>query len=239
MPAPLAFLSSGPSALQSRSTHMRACREGPPSASHFPLPPPLFHSTAHSPVAPPCCPSLPLPGEHLDPLEVVASLPETMPLGAAAAIVSPLLRDRMHRRRQGAVTKNLHRAALTAARAARVEAEAGRVVVDDERACPGCHLRIGGKVFVVLQQQEAQQMAAAGAAVGSSGAGGGQQRQRQQQQQQQQPGGQPPRRQKGGEAGEVTVLCYNCYRRSAGARQEGGALPLGAGRRDSGELDLL
>lgn len=156
----------------------------------------------------------------MDPLDVVASLPPAMPLGAAAAIVSPILRDRMHRRRQGAVAKNLLRAALTAARGAQCDAEAGRVVVDDERACPGCHLRIGGKVFVVLQHLPEEGSSSAAA---EAGPGGG-------------PGaaaavaaalkkGQGKRQQEG----ERVVVCYNCYRRMAAAAGQGaGAQSAGA-----------
>ena len=91
-----------------------------------------------------------------------------------------------------------------------------QVVVDEERACPHCHLRLGGKVFVVLQPGmlpatepgssgsgngagAAAGTAAAAAAGGGGGDGSGgsmlplahlqqqqQQQQRQQQQQQQQ-----------------------------------------------------
>lgn len=151
-----------------------------------------------------------------------------MPLSTAAGILAPILRDRLHRRRQGAVTKNLHRAQLTAARAEQCDAEAGRVVVDDERACQGCHLRIGGKVFVLLQQQQQEKLqagqqqqqvgrnggreavgpAAAGAArqmpVGGNGSG--------RQQQQQKAAGR-----------EVWVVCYNCYRRMGGGGKATGA----------------
>lgn len=142
-------------------------------------------------------------------MDVVQALPPSMPLATAAAIIAPILRDRTHRRRQGEVARSLHRARLAAARGERADAEAGRVVVDDERACPGCHLRIGGKVFVVLQEGEA-----AGGAAGPAGQGLPSPRQ---QQQQQPPGRQADRRQPRLPGGELRVVCYNCYRRLAGA----------------------
>ncbi|KAI3428666.1 hypothetical protein D9Q98_007489 [Chlorella vulgaris] len=90
-------------------------------------------------------------GDHLDPQEVLQALPPGMPLAAAAPVVAPMLRDRLHRRRQAALVKNLHRARLAAAAGLRCDAESRHVAVDEERACPYCHLRLGGKVFVVLQ----------------------------------------------------------------------------------------
>ena len=39
-------------------------------------------------------------GDHLDPQEVLQALPPGMPLAAAAAVLAPMLRDRVHRRRQ-------------------------------------------------------------------------------------------------------------------------------------------
>lgn len=108
-------------------------------SSLVPLPPPM-------PLAPPLS-----AGDHLDPQEVLQALPPGMPLAAAAPVVAPMLRDRLHRRRQAALVKNLHRARLAAAAGLRCDAESRHVAVDEERACPYCHLRLGGKVFVVLQ----------------------------------------------------------------------------------------
>jgi hypothetical protein len=88
-----------------------------------------------------------------------------MPLAAAAPVVAPMLRDRLHRRRQAALVKNLHRARLAAAAGLRCDAESRHLAVDEERACPYCHLRLGGKVFVVLQP-------GMGPAGSSPGAGG-------------------------------------------------------------------
>lgn len=39
-------------------------------------------------------------GDHLDPQEVLQALPPGMPLAAAAAVLAPMMRDRLHRRRQ-------------------------------------------------------------------------------------------------------------------------------------------
>jgi hypothetical protein len=155
-----------------------------------------------------------------------------MPLGAAAAVVAPMLRDRLHRRRQGSLVKSLHRARLAVAAGALCDAESQHVEVDEERACPHCHLRLGGKVFVVLQPGMLPESGgsgggvAAGAAAAGAAAGAAAQPQKQQQHseeeglrppgddrlaaaarrlQQQLAAGQPPQ-----------VLCYACYRRLAG-----------------------
>lgn len=80
----------------------------------------------------------------------MAALPPGMPLAAAAAVLSPMLRDRLHRRRSACLVKNLHRARLAAVGGVLCDVQAARVVVDEERACPHCHLRLGGKVFVLL-----------------------------------------------------------------------------------------
>lgn len=50
-----------------------------------------------------------------------------------------------------------------------------QVVVDEERACPHCHLRLGGKVFVVLQPgmlpaAEPSSSSASGSAAGAAAA---------------------------------------------------------------------
>ncbi|GAB4818896.1 hypothetical protein N2152v2_005942 [Parachlorella kessleri] len=177
-------------------------------------------------------------GSHLDPLDIVQALPASMPLATAATIVAPILRDRVHRRRQGAVLKNLHRAQLNAARGQKADAEGARLVVDDERACPGCHLRIGGKVFVVLQQAQQggtagkqQQQGLAGGGAAAAGLGGvlgaavG--------------AGQQAKQAAGPAAGqEVQVVCYNCYRRMSGKVSL--ATPGdGHSRTYSGMLDML
>lgn len=155
---------------------------------------------------------------------MLAALPPAMPLAAAAGVLAPMLRDRTHRRRQALVAKNLQRARLAAAGGVLADAQAQRVAVDEERACPHCHLRLGGKVFVVLPPGVAPGAAAAGVQA--------KQQQGQQQQGQQQaeddPGAlRPPgddglaaaaaRLQAAAEAGQAPqVLCYACYRRLAG-----------------------
>lgn len=163
-------------------------------------------------------------GEYLDPMDVLQTLPPSMPLAAAAGIVAPIMRDRTHRRRQGAVAKSLLRAQLMRARGEKCDAESARVVVDDERACPGCHLRIGGKVFVALNhpaakhsQNGAGQVAAAdawggwpgaGARVSSRAAGGGALDGADRSQH-------AHHGNNGGER-DIQVFCYSCYRRMAG-----------------------
>jgi hypothetical protein len=185
---------------------------------------------------------------------VLQALPPGMPLAAAAPVLAPMLRDRLHRRRAAALTKGLQRARLAAGAAARRDAEAAHVTVDEERSCPRCHLRLGGKVFVVLQPGAAVPanggLAApaplgTAAAAAAAAAGGGPTRrlaQQQQQAQQQQHAAddeagmlRPPGDDglaaaiRGTEAQlrgaqQPQVLCYACYRRLLGQ----GAPPLPA-----------
>lgn len=117
---------------------------------------------------------------------MLQALPAGMPLASAAGVLGPMLRDRLHRRRQGVMVKNLHRARLAVAAGAICDAQSQHVTVGEDRACPHCHLRLGGKVFVVLQPcmvppdgGGGASAAAAAAAAGNSsgrpgrGAGGG------------------------------------------------------------------
>lgn len=141
-------------------------------------------------------------GAHLDPLELINQLPATMPLSVAERVVAPVLRDRTHRRRQASITANLNAARLTAQRASRVEAEgAARVVVDESKACPGCHLRIGGKVFVVVPVMTST--AAGSSSVGLGGSPGKIMSVQQQDKQQV----------------ETKVICFNCWKKSQAAAQ--------------------
>ena len=92
-------------------------------------------------------------GSSLDPLEVVRAAPEDMPMPIAVALVAPLLRERMHRRRHGQMTTGLQKAKAAAEVARQNAAEEQNVVIDEDKACPDCHLRIGGKVFVIVHHQ--------------------------------------------------------------------------------------
>jgi Vacuolar sorting protein 39 domain 2 len=99
------------------------------------------------------CRVVALLGSTLDSLEVVRAAPEGMPMPAAVALMAPLLRERVHRRRQGQLTAALRRSQAAAGAMSLASVEEQHVVVDEGRACPDCHLRLGGKVFVVVQQQ--------------------------------------------------------------------------------------
>ena len=96
-------------------------------------------------------------GSSLDPLDVVNAAPAKMRMPAAVALIAPLIRERVHRRRSGQMAAVLHRSQVAARAARQVAAEEGKVVIDDGRACPDCHLRLGGKVFVVVQEQQLEQ----------------------------------------------------------------------------------
>lgn len=175
-------------------------------------------------------PTHPPTGDHLDPAEVLAALPPGMPLAAAAGVLAPMLRDRTHRRRQVLLVKNLHRARLAGAAGVMSDAHAQHVVVDEERACPHCHLRLGGKVFVVLQPSTLPEPggSTAGAAAGAAPAPGAAATAAMQQQQEEPDALRPPgddglaaatrRLQQQVAAGHMLhVLCYTCYRRLAAA----------------------
>ena len=61
-------------------------------------------------------------GAHLDPTRVLDALAEDMPLAVAVDTLARMMRERLHRRRQGQVVRNLHRAVNLA-----VHAEKGEV----------------------------------------------------------------------------------------------------------------
>ena len=103
------------------------------------------------------CRVVALLGNTLDSLEVVRAAPEGMPMPAAVKLMAPLLRERVHRRRNGQLTAALHRSQAASGAVTLAAVQEQQVVVDEGRACPDCHLRLGGKVFVVVQQQQQQQ----------------------------------------------------------------------------------
>ncbi len=140
------------------------------------------------------CRAAALLGASLDPLEVVAAAPEGMPMAAAVELVAPLLRERLHRRRSGQVAAALQRGRAAAGAAELARAKAHRVVIDEGRACPDCHLRLGGKVFVVLQDEGSEEREG-GASVGSSS---------------KKPAAAPT---------EPKVLCLSCWNKRSGGRQ--------------------
>ena len=89
-------------------------------------------------------------GAQVNPLDLLSALPLKMPLNMAVHIVSPLLRDRIHRKRTGLLHKALLKARLSSLLADKASAMEGKVVIDDGKACQECHIRLGGKVFVLL-----------------------------------------------------------------------------------------
>lgn len=95
-------------------------------------------------------------GERLDATELLQALPPGMPLCAAAGMLTPLLRDRLSRRRTGQLAKALRRSLLVSACAAVHAAGRRCLLVSEERACPGCHLRLGSRVFVAAMRGDVE-----------------------------------------------------------------------------------
>lgn len=60
-------------------------------------------------------------GGDLDPLEVLHALGEGVPLAVAVPTLERMLRERIHRARQGTVLKHLHRACHLSAASERAE----------------------------------------------------------------------------------------------------------------------
>lgn len=60
-------------------------------------------------------------GAHLDPMRIVEVLSEDMPLAHAADVFARVMRDRVHRRRQNLICRNLHRSLNFHAAAERAE----------------------------------------------------------------------------------------------------------------------
>jgi hypothetical protein len=99
------------------------------------------------------CRVVALLGASLNPLEVVTAAPSDMPVAAALGLVSPLIRERIHRRRSGQISAGLRRSQAIAAASHRIAVHEQRVVVDENLACPRCQLRMGNKVFVVVPSE--------------------------------------------------------------------------------------
>lgn len=102
--------------------------------------PPMFAQACHL---------LAAQGADLDPLQVLGALSEEMPLSAGVDILSHLLCERLHRRRQGSIVRSLHKACTLSASVDRAELFSRRAVTSEERACAMCHTRIGSKIFAV------------------------------------------------------------------------------------------
>jgi hypothetical protein len=94
-------------------------------------------------------------GATLNPVEVLAAVPDNMPLEAAVAFMTPLLRERIARSRSVRMKAALHRTLAMRGALRRASGEAGRVIVDEGKACLDCQLRIGSKVFVAMPLQSA------------------------------------------------------------------------------------
>ena len=77
------------------------------------------------------------------------ALSDDMPLPLAYETLVRMARERMHRRREGSVLKGIAKAHELAVAQQRVAALARRVEITEDRACVGCHARIGTKVFGV------------------------------------------------------------------------------------------
>ncbi len=60
-------------------------------------------------------------GADLDPLQVLAALTEEMPLSTGVDILSHLMCERLHRRRQGSIIRSLHKACNLSASVERAE----------------------------------------------------------------------------------------------------------------------
>ena len=60
-------------------------------------------------------------GAHLDPTRVLDALAEDMPLALAVDTLARMMRERLHRRRQGQIVRNLHRAVNLAVHAEKAE----------------------------------------------------------------------------------------------------------------------
>ncbi|KAK9806735.1 hypothetical protein WJX72_000925 [[Myrmecia] bisecta] len=95
------------------------------------------------------CHLLAVQGADLDPLRVLDALSEAMPLSLAFPTLARMLRERIHRKRQGHVVRHLERAVNLSCAAERAELMCRRVVASEERACRACHTRISTKMFAV------------------------------------------------------------------------------------------
>jgi hypothetical protein len=90
-------------------------------------------------------------GETLDPVEVLKVVPDIMPMSSVLHLVSPMLRERLHGRRSSQMTMAMQKHCAVMSSRNLVRVQSLNVAVNDQSTCCDCHLRIGGKVFVVLR----------------------------------------------------------------------------------------
>lgn len=88
-------------------------------------------------------------GGKLDPLRVVEALSTDMPLQGASSSLSRLLRDLVHRHRQGQIVRQLARSNGLAARAARVRERMRMAIITEASECGSCGRRIGSRLFAL------------------------------------------------------------------------------------------
>jgi hypothetical protein len=81
-------------------------------------------------------------------LQVLALLPDGVPLGDVMPWLEGALRYAVETRRHVAVIKQLRRGENLAAREEAARMRSQRVLVSVERACSLCHKRLGGAAFV-------------------------------------------------------------------------------------------
>ncbi|UPQ99423.1 transforming growth factor-beta receptor-associated protein [Chloropicon primus] len=86
-------------------------------------------------------------GASLNPLKVLDSLSDKMPMPLAYETLARMLRERQHRKRSGQVLKGLARANELSVAQQRVVSLSEHVEMTADRACRVCNIRIGTKVF--------------------------------------------------------------------------------------------
>lgn len=134
-------------------------------------------------------------GEALDPVEVLKVVPDSMPMPAVLHLVSPMLRERVHRRRSGQMTVAMLKCRAVKSSRNLVSVHSLSVIVNEQSTCSDCHLRIGGKVFVVLPTKSISEAAHKAITNNNSHLGGE----------------------------EITILCFSCWnKRNRHANKENG-----------------
>ena len=151
-------------------------------------------------------------GDTVDALALLKALPPSMPLTTAESIIVPTLQDRIHRKRMSQMMKAMHTAKLNSVMLTKVKAErsigdgtdgtnrsgGGGLVVDDDKGCMECHLRLGGRMFVVLPgtQNTEEEMQVKRRGEGREGKGEGEEE-----------------HDRHDHNGRRRVVCFSCYQR--------------------------
>lgn len=99
-------------------------------------------------------------GGSLSPMQVLSTLPDSMPLHLASGTLMALLEGAMHRKRMAQAMRGLRRALNLTARSERATEQAQSLIVDDSKVCFSCHRLLLDKVVICYPRAGGQALCA-------------------------------------------------------------------------------